>query len=119
MNLSDIIEQGRNSQYYNDFKNLEAEINAYRNKIQPMTDEQGNKFRHMAGAAAMTQKYNPFWVNTLGIAKEVDDYFIKRKDGLDSIGDLINNLRGAVVGQINKNIGRKSLYDLIYGKYIK
>lgn len=119
MKLQDFINNSQNLQYYKDFKNLECEINAYRNKIQPMTDKQGNNFRHMAASAAMTQKYNPVITNILGGAKEFDDYFIKHKNGLDSIGDLKNNFIGSFVGQQNKYIPRKSLYDLIYRNYVK
>ena len=120
MNINDIVNNFQNkSNYYGDFKNFEGEINAYRNKIQPMTDEQGNTFRHMAGSAAMTQKYNPILTNKLGTAKEVDDYFIKHKNGWDSLGDIKNNFIGSIVGQKNKYMPRKSLYDLIFKDFIK
>lgn len=119
MRLYDLIENAKHNKFYNDFENYEREINAYRNKIQPMTDEQGNTFRHTAAAAAMTQKYNPVLTNILGIGKEIEDYFIKHKNGRDSLGDLKNNLKGSIIGAQNKYEGRKSLYDLIFDKYIK
>lgn len=120
MTLSDLLDNFKNNNNaYGDFKNYEREISAYKDKLQPMTDEQGNIFRHIAGSSAMTQKYNPFYVNMLGLGKEFEDYFIKHKNGLDSLGDLKNNVKGSVIGQQNKYMPRKSLYDLIYNGYVK
>lgn len=134
MNLQELMEQmntkaqeagnsvkqaAKNLPPYKDFKNYEREINAYRNNIKPMTDEQGNNFRHMAAAAAFSQKYNPIVPNVLGVFKEVDDYFIKRKNGWDSLGDMKNNLVGSYIGVKNKTEGRKGLYDIIYNNYVK
>lgn len=129
MNLQELMEQmnekaavaadsvkqaAKNLPPYKDFKNYEREINAYRNKIQPMTDEQGNNFRHMAAAAAFSQKYNPIYTNAFGLAKEAKDYFIDNKSGLDSLGDIRNNFYGSLIGNKYKDVDRKTLYDLIY-----
>lgn len=109
-----MIEQGKKSKYYQDFKTIEDEINHYRNHIQPMTNEQGNTFRHRAGSAAMAQLYNPVLVNGLGVGKEFEDYFLENKSGWDSWRDLGNNLYGSIVGSFNKETPRRSLYDMIF-----
>lgn len=114
MGIKDIIEKGKQTSYYNDFLDIEQEINNYRNNIQPMTDEQGNNFRHIAGSARMTQKHNPFLANGLGIGKEIEDYFIKNKSGLDSLNDIQNNLYGSLVGQMVKKAEPRTLFDWIY-----
>ena len=114
MNLKEIIENGKNTQYYKDYNNIVNELNYYRDNVYPMTDAQGNTFRHQAGAAAMTQKYNPFITNFYGVGKEIEDYFIKHKSGKDSLGDIKNNLYGSIIGQVAKNAPRNTLYDWIY-----
>lgn len=104
---------------YNEYEQYKGEIDNYRNHIQPMTDNQGNNFRHLAASAAFAQKHNPFLVNGLGAMKEADDYFLKHKNGWDSIGDLKNNLYGSMIGVTHRAVPRNNLYDLIFEKVIK
>lgn len=119
MNLEEFLNKQKQSQAYNEFKEIENEINLYRNKIQPMTDEQGNNFRHMAGSAAYSQKHNPILTNIYGFGKEVEDFFVKKKSLADSVGDIRNNLYGSLIGTTVKAMPRRTLYDLIFDKQIK
>lgn len=117
MNLKKIVEK---SQPYKDYEQYKKELDHYRNFIQPMTDEEANKFRHTAAAAAMARKYNPLAVNALGILKEADDYFLQHKSGKDSMFDLLNNAVGSFHGTFyDKSAPRRSLYDHIYNECIK
>lgn len=113
------IEKQKQTPIYKDFKTYESEINNFRNNIQPMTDEQGNNFRHLAGAGAMAQKYGFWLANYKGLGKELDDYFIKHKGLKDSLGDIKNNFTGSLYGFLNKDKPRSELYRLIYDKEVK
>jgi len=121
--LKDIIkkrfEQEKQKPLYQEFKQYEQEINNFRNNIQPMTDEQGNKFRHLAGAGAMAQNRGFWRTNYNGLGKEFEDYFIKRKGLKDSLGDIKNNFTGSLYGFLNKDKPRSELYRLIYDKEVK
>lgn len=110
----------KNLQPYKDYEQYKKELDHYRNFIQPMTDDEANKFRHTAAAAAMARKYGVVLTNLMGGAKEFDDYFLQHKSGKDSMFDLLNNAVGSFHGTFyDKSAPRRSLYDHIYNECIK
>lgn len=113
------IEKQKQTPIYKDYKIYENEINNFRNNIQPMSDEQGNLFRHLAGAGAMAQKHGFWLTNYKGLSKEFDDYFVKHKDLKDSLGDIKNNFTGSLYGVLNKDMPRSDLYRLIFEEQVK
>ena len=117
--FKEYIEKQKDSQPYRDFKQYEDEINYFRNYIQPMTNEQANNFRHLGGSARFAQKYNMLPTLYYGLGKEVEDYFIKKKPLADSLGDMKNNLYGAMLGQTMKAEEPETLYQKIYKGYIE
>ncbi len=113
------IEQEKQKSFYQEFKQYEQEINNFRNNIQPMTDEQGNNFRHLAGAGAMAQNRGFWRTNYNGLGKEFEDYFVKHKGLKDSLGDIKNNFTGSLYGVLNKDMPRSDLYRLIFEEQVK
>lgn len=105
--------------YYKDYKQIVQGLNSYR-YLNPMTNEQGNKLRHLAGSAVIANKYGMLTANILGCLKEYDDYFNKHKGAKDSLGDLKNNLFGSIIGQVMppQSNGTR-LFDLIYKGFVK
>lgn len=86
-----------------------------------MSEQEMNKFRHIAGPAYLTSRYYPGWLtNTLGYGKEVKDVLMGR--GIeDTLYDLGNNQKGIIIGQANRNVkgDKKSLFDYIFETEIK
>ena len=89
-----------------------------------MTEEEMNKFRHIAGPAYMTSEYYsaPF-VRLLGAGKEVKDLLQGRKLP-DTKFDMQNNELGLEYGNsyrkdLKSKIPQKSLFDYIFETEIK
>ena len=119
MKFKDFIEKGKKTESYKDFKKIENDLNYYRDYIQPMNDAQGNTLRHLAGSAGFAQKHG-FWPTMYyGTGKEVDDLFFKHKGLSDTIGDMKNNLYGALIGTTMKAEEPITLYDRIFKGYIE
>jgi len=112
MSLKDFINEQKEIQPYKDYQNIVNELNDYR-AVNPMSDEEANVLRHRGGSARMTQQYGFIPANYYGAGKEVEDYFVKNKSGIDSLGDLKNNLYGSLIGAPLKELPRKTLYDYI------
>lgn len=86
-----------------------------------MSENEMNRFRHIAGPAYLTSQYYPeHIIRHLGYMKEIKDLFQGR--GLaDTIQDLGNNERGINIGKANRNLknNQKSLFDYIFETEIK
>lgn len=109
----------KDSPYFKDYENTVNELNSYRSQY-PMTNEEGNDFRHLAGSAVMAREYGVLTSNILGLAKEYDDYFNKHKGLRDSLGDIKNNLYGSIIGQFTPPfIPRHNLYNYILNTSIR
>lgn len=84
-----------------------------------MSENEMNKFRHIAAPAVLTsQYYSPSLVRTLGYGKEVKDLFQGR--GLDDTKyDLKNNELGISIGLKYPNNNQNTLFDYIFENEIK
>lgn len=86
-----------------------------------MSEQEMNKFRHIAGPAYLTSRYYPGYLTRLfGLGKEHKDLLQKR--GLaDTMNDLKNNELGLKIGEANKNLksNQKTLFDYIFETQIK
>ena len=117
--LKQILDSQKNSHAYKDYLDIVDMLNYYRDNIQPMTDEQGNKFRHIAGSALMAQKQGLIKSNLYGLGKEVEDTFVKHKGLADAVGDIKNNLYGSIMGLGVKSMPQSTLINKIFNGYIK
>lgn len=86
-----------------------------------MSEEEMNKFRHIAGPAYLTSKYYaPEFTNILGMGKEALDFV--RGRGLEDIKqDYANNQIGIEIGLANRNINgtQKDLFNYIFKEHIE
>ena len=117
--LKQILDNQKNSQAYKDYQDIVDALSYYRDNIQPMTDEQGNNFRHIAGSALMAQKYGLIKSNLYGLGKEAEDTFVKHKGLADGVGDIKNNLYGSLIGAGVKSMPQNTLIQKIFEGYIK
>lgn len=109
MPFRDYINKQKESQEYKDYQDIVQDLNEFR-AIYPMTDAQGNTFRHLAGSARMAQLHGLLKSNYLGLGKEFDDLFNQNKGFKDSLGDLKNNLYGSLIGTVTKELPKNKLY---------
>ena len=101
------------------YKDVDNDIKNYnRADTVNMSENEMNKFRHIAGPAILTSElYSPFMTKTLGKFKEAKDILMGR--GLsDTINDLYNNDVGIELGAKSEGINRKTLYDYIFNPHI-
>ncbi len=117
--LKEILDSQKNTQAYKDYQDIVDTLSYYRDNIQPMTDIQGNNFRHLTGSALMAQKHGFIKANLYGLGKEVEDTFIKRKGLADAAGDIKNNLYGSLIGTSVKSMPQNTLIQKIFEGYIK
>lgn len=120
MNNNDFL---RNLNPINKYNEILGDIKNYnRADTVNMSENEMNKFRHIAGPAYLTSQYYPKpLVRSLGYMKEIKDLFQGR--GLsDTLQDLKNNETGIVIGEANRNIqggNQKTLFDYIFHNHIK
>lgn len=118
----------RNSLYnlltaWGKYKNVDNDIKNYnRADTVNMSENEMNKFRHIAGPAYLTSQYfSPALVNFYGAIKEGKDLLQGR--GLkDTKYDWKNNQKGINIGDANRNIkdnNQKNLFDYIFETEIK
>lgn len=83
-----------------------------------MSEEEMNRFRHIAGPAILTSNYYPAGLTrTLGYIKETKDLFQGR--GIEDIKyDLKNNEIGINIGLKFPNNSNKALYDYVFNNHI-
>jgi hypothetical protein len=113
MSFENFIEKQKQSQAYKDYEQIVGDLNKFRD-LHPMSDNQGNEFRHYAGSARMAQMYDFIPSMLYGLGKEYDDLFNKNKGWADTQVDLKNNLRGAVTGSLVKNMPKNRLYEYLF-----
>lgn len=84
-----------------------------------MSEQEMNKFRHIAGPAVFTSNNYPAGLTRfLGYGKEVKDLFQGRTLA-DTLFDLTNNETGIAIGKEFKGKPNKTLYDYIFETEIK
>lgn len=83
-----------------------------------MTEQEMNKFRHIAGPAWLSNYYSPLVVTGLGNLKESKDLLMGRSKE-DTIFDYWNNQKGIKIGNEKRGIPQKALFDYIFETEIK
>ncbi|MBR6099412.1 hypothetical protein IKP85_06665 [bacterium] len=78
-----------------------------------MSENEMNKFRHIAGSALLSDIFTPKVVTALGNLKESKDMLVGR--GLDdTLYDYGNNQRGIEIGNKFRGVNPQSLFDYIF-----
>ena len=97
------------------YDNLLDDIKKYnRADTVNMTENEMNKFRHIAGTAFMTSNYYPSaFIRLLGVGKEIKDLF-QGRGFKDTFFDLGNNEKGLSIGNKFKGNSRNGLFDHIF-----
>lgn len=107
---------------YKNYENVLDDIKKYnRADTVNMSEDEMNKFRHIAGPAYLSSRYYPEWITTgLGYGKEIKDLF-QNRGFPDTNFDLGNNQIGINVGLANRNVKgtQKDLFDYVFKTYIE
>lgn len=86
-----------------------------------MSENEMNKFRHIAGPAYLTSQYYPESLTRIfGLGKEHKD-LLQGRGIADTLTDLKNNEIGINIGKANRNLknNQKTLFDYIFETQIK
>ena len=82
-----------------------------------MSDEEMNKFRHIAGTKQALNDLGPVRGSLFAIGKEIDDF---RRDGWkDTKYDFSNNAEALKLYIKQPNLEGYQLYDYVFDNYIK
>ncbi len=105
---------------WGNYKSIDSDIKNYnRADTVNMSENEMNKFRHIAGPAYLTSTYyTPGVTDSLGKIKEVKDLIMGRGFA-DTKNDLRHNTIGIELGEKSQGINKKTLFDYIFKTQIE
>ncbi|MCM1003573.1 MAG: hypothetical protein NC408_04455 [Candidatus Gastranaerophilales bacterium] len=116
--LTGQINQTPEARYYN--YNLNPRLADFnRADTVNMSDEEMNKFRHVAGTKQVMNDWGAFNGIRAVLGKEVRDLMTGGDSKKDTLYDLVNDARGVKLYFKQPDLDETSLYNHVFNNYIK